>query len=330
MKFGIIGAGGWGTALSCVLAENGFHPLIWAYEVETTNDININRSNSVFLPGIKLHSSIRATSSLDELNSCDTLLLSTPTQNIRSVVSSAPELFKNKRIINVAKGIEIGTMYRVSQILQDVCSIAPDNYAVLTGPSHAEEVARKIPTTIVIASENSVYAQEIQTAFNNSYFRVYTSNDIIGCEIGGALKNVIAVAAGVIDGAGFGDNTKAALITRGLAEMTRLGVAMGAMQNTFFGLSGIGDLFVTCASKLSRNRQVGEQIGKGIPLAEIFKNMKMVAEGVHTTQSAFELSKKHNVEMPITEQMHKILFENTSALDSMKELMARKSKSEWL
>ena len=330
MKIGIIGAGGWGTALSSVLADNGFHPLIWAYEKATADDININRTNSVFLPGVMLDSSIRATNSLSELESCDILILSTPTQNIRSVAMTMPHLFKGKKIINVAKGIEIGTMYRISQILEEVCDIDSCHYAVLTGPSHAEEVARKLPTTVVVASESSLFAQEIQSALNNSYFRVYTSNDVIGCEMGGALKNVIAVAAGIVDGAGFGDNTKAALITRGLAEMTRLGVAAGAMQNTFFGLSGIGDLFVTCASKLSRNRQVGENIGKGMTLPEIFKNMKMVAEGVHTTQSAFELSKKHNVEMPIVEQMHKILFEDFTPQEAMKELMGRKSKSEWL
>lgn len=330
MKIGIIGAGGWGTALSCVLADNGFQPLIWCFESTTTDEINLNRTNSVFLPGVTLPLAIRATSALTDLHSCDILVISTPTQHIRATVSAYPELFKGKRIIDVAKGIEIGTTYRISQILEEAVGIKPENYAVLTGPSHAEEVSRRHPTTVVTASDNGMLAAEVQKIFSNKNFRVYSSVDVIGCELGGALKNVIAVAAGVVDGAGFGDNTKAALITRGLAEITRLGVAVGATQNTFFGLSGIGDLFVTCASKLSRNRQVGEYLGRGQKIDDIISSMKMVAEGVHTTRSAYELAQTHRIEMPITEQIYKLLFGGYSVKDSMEELMARETKREWL
>jgi glycerol-3-phosphate dehydrogenase (NAD(P)+) len=331
LKIGIIGSGGWGVALSCVLSANGHLPIVWSYEKETVEEINNKHTNSVYLPGIDLQDNIVATNSFSDLEVCDYLLISTPTQHIRGTISRASDLIRNKKIINVAKGVEVDTMLRVSEILSEVCAAnVEDNYCVLTGPSHAEEVARKVATTVVGASDNSVLAKEVQGLFSNNYFRVYTSTDVIGCEIGGALKNVIAVAAGIIDGAGMGDNTKAALITRGLSEITRLAIAIGAQPMTMFGLSGIGDLFVTCASKLSRNRWVGEQIGKGRKFREVLAEMKMVAEGVHTTKSAFELSQKHQVEMPIVEQMYNILFKEVSPIDALNELMTRKSKKEWV
>lgn len=330
IKVGILGAGGWGCALACVLADNQIPVTIWAFEQETVADINNNHRNSVYLPNAELSPSIKATNSFDDLNDCDIIIISTPTQHIRSIVAQCKDLIKSKKIINVSKGIEIGTMYRISEILEEVCEMDINNYAVLTGPSHAEEVARKKVATVVTASQDLSFAQEIQTLFSNKYFRVYTSSDIIGCEIGGALKNVIAVATGIVDGGKYGDNAKAAIFTRGLVEMSRLAMAMGANYNTLFGLSGIGDLFVTCASTLSRNWQVGNKIGQNIPLEEIMGKTKMVAEGVHSTRSAYQLSQKYNIDMPIITQMFHVLFEGRSPDVAVGELMGRRHKSEWI
>jgi len=232
-------------------------------------------------------------------------------------------------LVNVAKGVENDSLMRMSQvILENVNWARDDNVVTLSGPSHAEEVSRRIPTAIVSACPNLQTAEFVQNLFMNRYFRVYTNQDIIGVELGGALKNIVAIAAGICDGAGFGDNTKAALQPRGLVEMVRLGAAMGANQETFAGLSGMGDLIVTCMSRHSRNRYVGEQIGKGRTLDDILKEMVMVAEGVKTTRSAYELSKKYNVEMPITAQTFQILFEDKDALDALSELMMRGPKEE--
>ncbi|HOQ49026.1 MAG TPA: NAD(P)H-dependent glycerol-3-phosphate dehydrogenase, partial [Candidatus Kapabacteria bacterium] len=236
----------------------------------------------------------------------------------------------NRILINTSKGIEQNTTYRISQIFFEITNLPEDNFVVLSGPSHAEEVSRKIPTTVVAASSDISKAKLCQEMFSTPEFRVYTSNDVVGTEIGGALKNVLAIASGIIDGLGYGDNTKAALITRGLAEIVRLGVACGAHPWTFSGLSGLGDLFVTCNSKHSRNRLVGELIGKGKTLLEITSSMKMVAEGVATTISAIELGKRHNVELPITQQVYRILFENLSPKEAINELMTRESKHEWV
>jgi glycerol-3-phosphate dehydrogenase (NAD(P)+) len=263
------------------------------------------------------------------LKRCDLYILAVPTQYIRPVFTQYRFPIKEKILVNLSKGIEKNSLMRVSQILNDVSGINGKQYVVLTGPSHAEEVSRKTPTTIVAASDVIENARLIQDIFTNSYFRVYTSDDVIGCEIGGALKNVIAIAAGIIDGLGIGDNTKAALITRGLAGMTRLGVTLGANPITFSGLSGLGDLIVTCNSKHSRNRYVGEQIGKGRLLKEILSDMKMVAEGVETTASTNQLSEKHQVELPITAQVYKILFEDVAPLKAIANLMTRETKHEW-
>lgn len=330
MKIGVLGAGGWGTALSCVLSENSVQSIIWAYEADTVSDINNHHRNSVYLPHVRLNHLITATSNFDDLRQCDIILISTPTQHIRATVEKCKDLIKSKKIINVSKGIEIGTMYRISEILEEVCDIDINNYAILTGPSHAEEVARKKIATVVTASQNLAFAQQVQQLFSNAYFRVYSSTDVIGCELGGALKNVIAVAAGIIDGGNYGDNAKAALFTRGLVEISRLSLAMGAQYNTLFGLSGIGDLFVTCSSTLSRNWQVGNRLGKKEDLKEVIGSMRMVAEGVHTTRSAYQLSQKYNIDMPIVNELYKILFENTSPDEVMGNLMSRKSKSEWI
>ncbi len=327
IKLGIIGSGGWGTALSIIAKD--YNPIIWSFEKEVADDININHQNSVFLKGIDLPKSVSSTCIAEDINNCNVIVLASPSQFIRSVILEHNFDLKNKIIVNVAKGIEKFSLLRMSEVLNDAAGIDEDHYVVLTGPSHAEEVAIGTPTTVVSASSNYNANLIVQKIFTNPTFRVYSSDDVCGCELGGSLKNVIAIAAGILDGLGFGDNTKAALLTRGLAEMSRLGVALGANPLTFSGLSGLGDLFVTCNSRHSRNRFVGEQIGKGKKLNEILKEMKMVAEGVHTTDSAYHLGKKHLVEMPIAEQMYKILFENVEPLIAIKELMNRQSKREW-
>lgn len=325
----VIGAGGWGTTLATVLANNKFNVKIWGYEQEVVDEINNRHKNSTYLEGVQLPKNIEATSDTTITENADFVVNAIPTQYIRKTLERFNFVLKDKIIVNGAKGIENKTLMCVSKIFEDVAGIDPEHYVVLSGPSHAEEVARKMPTTVVAASKNRSYSQKIQESFSNNYFRVYSSDDIIGCELGGALKNIIAIAAGIIDGLELGDNTKAALITRGLAEMSRLGIELGADALTFSGLSGLGDLIVTCDSRHSRNRSVGEKIGKGMTLDEILKQMKMVAEGVNTTISAVELGKKSGIEMPIAEQVHNILFENMSPRQAINELMNRKFKSEW-
>lgn len=325
----IIGAGGWGTALSTVLVNNGFNIRIWAKEKETVDDININHQNSTFLPNVKLDEHIYASNNLEEFRDDEFIITAVPTQFIRTLFNNNKLDLKNKYILNIAKGIEKNTLLRCSQIFIEL-GLNPENYVVITGPSHAEEVALQIPTTIVSASEDYDLALFVQNLLSNEYFRIYTNNDLIGCELGGSLKNVIAISAGIIEGLGLGDNTKAALITRGLAEISRLAIAMGANPYTMFGLAGLGDLFVTCNSKHSRNRFVGEMLGKGQKLSQILANMKMVAEGVETTISAQELSKLHNVEMPIIQKVYQILFEDLDPNLAIHQLMTRSAKHEWL
>ncbi len=328
MNIGIIGAGGWGTALAQVAARNGHQVRLWARNQGLVDEINDKRTNSVYLPDVQLVEGVRATSDATLLNSDELIVIAVPTQYIRGVFSANAFDIREKVVANSAKGIENKTLLRVSQLLKESCKIDRDNYAVISGPSHAEEVVREVPTTVVAASYDENTARCVQDVFNNTTFRVYRSSDVIGAELGGALKNVIAIAAGIIDGLGTGDNTKAALITRGLAEISRLGVELGANPLTFSGLSGLGDLIVTCDSRHSRNRRVGELIGKGQTLAEILAHSPMVAEGVATTESAYFLAQRHHVEMPIVEQVYEILFHNKSPRQAIYDLMARESKSE--
>jgi len=325
----VIGAGGWGTSLSTVLAINGYDVKIWALEKETADDINYNHRNSVFLPNINLNDRITATNNFDDFRDQKFIISAVPTQFIRSLYINNNFDFKDKYILNIAKGIEKNTLLRCSQIFIKL-GLLTDHYAILTGPSHAEEVARQMPTTVVSASDDYDFAMFIQNLLSNDYLRIYTNEDVIGCELGGSLKNVIAISAGIIEGLELGDNTKAALITRGLAEISRLAIAMGANPYTMFGLAGLGDLFVTCNSKHSRNRYVGEMIGKGQILSQILANMKMVAEGVETTISANELSKLHNVDMPIIQKVYQILFEDLNPNIAIHQLMTRSAKHEWL
>lgn len=325
----ILGAGGWGTALAMLLDSNGHKVTVWSHETDTCNEINTAHTNAVYLKGFTLSDSIVASTDVKPIADAEYIVSSIPSQYIHNAIKQFSLPLEGKKIINCSKGIERHSLLRVSQILEDAINLKPEDFCVLTGPSHAEEVAKQVPTTVVASSEDAVFAKEVQNIFNSQRFRVYTSDDVIGCEIGGSLKNVIALAAGVVDGLQLGDNAKAALITRGLAEMTRLGVAMGAKSVTFSGLSGLGDLVVTCNSRHSRNRMVGEMIGQGKTLKQIMEGMKMVAEGVHTTESAYDLGKKHNVEMPITEQMYEVLFNDKTAVDAISDLMNRTSKHEW-
>lgn len=328
MRLNIIGAGGWGTALAAILASNGLLPIIWAREQETADAINNTNENSTFLPGVILSKSVRAVTDFATATDASVLVLAVPTQFIRETVKKNAALFKGKTIINVAKGIERGTGLRVSQILHEAAGIVPENYVVLTGPSHAEEAARNTPTAVVAASSNRDAVKIAQEAFSTASFRVYSGDDVIGAEIGGAVKNIIAIAAGIIDGLEIGDNAKAALITRGLAEMSRLGAALGADVRTFAGLSGLGDLIVTCNSRHSRNRRVGEDIGRGKLLADILSEMKSVAEGVWTTESVLALANSLGIEMPIAAQVGDILFRNKSPRAAIIELMTRENRSE--
>ncbi|HCN04504.1 MAG TPA: glycerol-3-phosphate dehydrogenase [Bacteroidetes bacterium] len=322
----VIGAGAWGTALAVVAATNQHRVSLWARESDVVSDVNTSHRNLRFLPDAELQSSIYATDDLASITDADIVIVAIPTQHIRSTLTAAP-LLRNAIVVNVAKGIEIGTHLRVSEILGDL-GLLGDSYTVLSGPSHAEEVVKSMPTTVVVASQDDAAARVVQDVLSTDDFRVYTSDDVIGVEICGALKNVIAIASGVIDGLGMGDNTKAALITRGLAEIARLGVALGATPSTFYGLAGLGDLYVTCSSRHSRNRFVGEELGKGRTLDSILSSMTAVAEGVTTTRAALELAATVGVELPITEKIAGIMFAAEDPRDAIRELMTRPTKDE--
>jgi glycerol-3-phosphate dehydrogenase (NAD(P)+) len=325
MRIGIIGAGAWGTALACVAADAGHDVCIWAREQAVVDAITTTHTNAAFLPGSHLADTVRATMVMEDLVGSDIVINATPTQFVRGTILD--RAVAGSILVNVAKGIEVGTTKRVSEIVGEVApSIAA--YVVLSGPSHAEEVVRRMPTTVVAASADIAVAQTVQNALTTPAFRVYASDDVVGVEICGALKNVIAIAAGIVDGLGLGDNTKAALMTRGLAEIARLGVALGADQGTFYGLAGLGDLYVTCASQHSRNRSVGEQIGKGSSLDAILSTMSAVAEGVPTTTAALELASSVGIELPITQKVASILFHGEDPRSAIRDLMLRPVKSE--
>lgn len=328
-RIGIFGAGGWGTSLAALLSNNHHSVILWTHEEEVNNEINSNHGNSIYLKGVGLPETLKCTLDPKDLSDSDIIVIAIPTQYIRETIIKYGIKLDQKIVVSVAKGIEKDSYFRGSEILKDVAGVSDHQYVILTGPSHAEEVSRNLATTVVAASKDNSSAVLVQNTFTTPNFRVYTTDDVIGCEIGGSLKNVIAIAAGMIDGLQLGDNTKAALITRGLAEMSRLGVALGADPLTFSGLSGLGDLYVTCSSKFSRNRFVGEEIGRGKKITQITNEMKMVAEGVTTTKSAHFLAVKHNVELPIVNQVYKILFEDNSPLEALKKLMTRETKREW-
>ncbi len=331
-KIAVLGAGSWGTTLAILLSCNGREVSLWEHLDSACQDLNAKRENANFLPGIKIPPDIFISSNLsDIIDSSSVIVLAVPSHVIRPVCETLAQLdIRNRLIISVAKGIENDTLMRMSEVISEIL-VSSDNQnrvGVLSGPSHAEEVSVRMPTSIVAAATDNKIARKIQEIFINEYFRVYTNNDVIGVELGGALKNIIALAAGIVDGLGFGDNTKAALLTRGIAEISRLGGALGANPSTFSGLSGIGDLIVTCTSRHSRNRRMGEMIGQGLSLEEALTHMTMVAEGVKTTTSAYQLAKKIGVEMPITNQVYRVLFEGYNAKHAVKELMTREAKPE--
>jgi len=331
MKIAVLGAGGWGTTLAILLHRNGHNVTLWEFNSEYAATLEEYRENFYYLPKIIIPRDIKITDDLEAaVRDKNIILITTPTQFIRNNLKPLKNYkFKDEIFVSASKGIENDSLLMVSDIILDIFEHAKkDKIVSLSGPSHAEEVSRRIPTAVVSASNNHKTAEFVQKIFSNNYFRVYSSTDLIGTEIGGALKNVIAIAAGISDGAQFGDNTKAALMTRGINEIMKLGLKLKAKKETFFGLSGIGDLIVTCESKHSRNRFVGEQIGSGKKLSVILKEMKMVAEGVATTKSAFELSKRHRIEMPIVEEIYAILFEDRSPHLATKNLMMRNLKSE--
>lgn len=330
-RIAVIGGGSWGTALADLLARNGNDTILWAYEKSLADEMSKTRVNSVYMSGVTLHESLRITSSLEEaLTERTMVLLVTPVQVMRSVLSQAAGLIGSDTIIvNASKGIELDTLKTVSQIC---CEIMGDEiisrYVALSGPTFAREVAERLPTLILAASSNENCAARVQAAISNPSFRAYTNSDYIGAELGGAIKNVIAIAAGICDGLGFGHNARAALITRGLAEMNRLGLAMGADAHTFAGLAGMGDLVLTCTGDLSRNRTVGYKLGQGMRLSAILAEMKMVAEGVKSAESIYRLSCKLGVDMPIVAKVFQILHEDKPAREAVTELMARALKAE--
>ena len=329
-KISVIGSGGWGIALTILLHKNGHDLTIWSFDKKEAEELKKTRQNKTKLPNILLPEDIKVTDDLKEaVDDKDILILAVPSKAIRSVSKSLKNIIKdNQIIVNVAKGLEEDTLKTMTDIIEEELKEKNPQVAVLSGPSHAEEVGKGIPTTCVVSAHNKELTLYLQNIFMNPSFRVYTSPDMIGVEIGGALKNVIALAAGIADGLNYGDNTKAALITRGIKEISTLGVAMGGEQSTFYGLTGLGDLIVTCASMHSRNRRAGILLGQGKTLDEAIKEVNMVVEGVYSAKSALMAAKKYNVEIPIIEQVNAVLFENKNAAEAVNELMIRDKKLE--
>ncbi len=330
-KVTVIGAGSWGTAIAFILAENGHDCLLWARRSEQAEEIDKKHTNHAYLPGVSLPGNLRATSDLKAaVEHGDTLVIAVPTKAIRDICAEVNAMeIDAKLLVHVSKGIEPDSLKRISEMIDE--ELAPSkkkSIVVLSGPSHAEEVVLHHPTTVTAASTDLAAAEKVQDLFMNQYFRVYTNNDIVGVEIGAALKNVIALAAGISDGLGYGDNAKAALITRGLAEISRLGVKMGANPLTFSGLTGLGDLIVTCTSVHSRNWKAGNMLGQGNSLEEVISGMGMVIEGVRTTKAAHQLARRYEVSMPLTEALYAILFNHVDLKEAVDQLMTRMKKQE--
>jgi glycerol-3-phosphate dehydrogenase (NAD(P)+) len=328
----VVGAGAWGTALALVLERNGHDVRLWSYEADVARAIDEERRNP-YLDGVPIPERLRAETDLaTAVRGAELVVSASPSQFVRRVMAeAAPHLRSDVVLVSATKGIELDTLLRMDEVLGEVLPTgAMARFCVLSGPSFAKEVAAGAPTAVVIGSRNGAAADRARMLFQTASFRVYTNNDVIGVELGGALKNVIALAAGTTAGLGYGHNTLAALITRGLAEITRLGLAVGAQKDTFYGLAGVGDLVLTCTGSLSRNRTVGYRLGQGETLEQILSDMSAVAEGVKTTGAALELARRHGVEMPITEQMYAILYEGRSADEALRALMSRDPKpDEW-
>ncbi|MCR8842984.1 NAD(P)H-dependent glycerol-3-phosphate dehydrogenase [Paenibacillus sp. SC116] len=330
-KVAVFVAGSWGTALCQVLADNQHEVVVWTRSEQQAVEMNERHTNQKYLPNAILSSAIRATTSIeDAMNGAYACVIVAPSAALRGVAAQMKQHWQQDMfIVHAVKGFETETLARMSEVLNDELQCGEERIAVLSGPSHAEEVISQCPTTVVIASASLETAAMAQDLFmNDSYFRVYTNSDIVGVELAGALKNIIALGAGLSDGLKFGDNGKAALITRGLAEIVRLGTAMGANPLTFAGLAGVGDLVVTCTSQHSRNWRAGSMIGQGMPIDEVLEQMGMVVEGIRTTKAAYILAEKHDVQMPITEQLYRVLFEQLDPKTAVEKLMGRVRKNE--
>ena len=322
MDVAVLGAGSWGTTLAIHLADKGESVRLWEVSEKVAEVLSKKRENTKFLPSIQIPEKILISSSLEEvLNKAQIVVVAVPSHCMREVVRKVGKVKQKGVVLSASKGIEEGSLKRMSEVIRE--ELPESRICVLSGPSHAEEVSRKIPTTVVVSSADSDLAKDMQRLFMTNSLRVYTNSDVIGVELGGALKNIIAISCGISDGLGFGDNTKAAILTRGLAEITRLGVAMGANPATFAGLSGMGDLVTTCISQYSRNRKLGELIAKGKSLDEALSIIGQVAEGVRTTKCAYKLAGIHKVDVPITEQIHAVLFEGKDARAAAADLMVR-------
>ncbi len=327
-KIAVIGNGGWGTTLALLLLKKGYDVFLWGAFPDYVQFLKEKKENVKFLPGISLPKELKHTAdSVEALGGASVAVLAAPSHVMREVAKRIKSSYQSKTtLVSVAKGVEVNSLKRMSEILVE--ELRPLSIAVLSGPSHAEEVARGVPTSVAVASKNEEIAHQVQKLFMTDRFRVYTNADLIGVELGGAFKNVIAIAAGISDGLGYGDNTKSALLTRGLAEMTRLGVAMGAKRETFYGLAGVGDLITTGFSKHGRNKRIGELLGKGMKMEEALKTTEMVAEGVITSAAVVQLSKKYSVEMPISQKVYQVLYENLDPVKAVQELMLREAKPE--
>ncbi len=327
LNIGLLGGGSWGSSVASITSRNA-PTRMWARDPNTVNDINKFHRNEKYLPGFKLHESLRASKSIKKtIKNVDVVIMAIPSHSFRQVLEDArPHIRPWVPIVSLTKGLEQGTKMRMTEIIEQVMPGHPAG--ALTGPNLSREIMAGQAAGSVIAMVDDTIAKELQKVFESGLFRVYTNDDVVGCELGGALKNVIAIAAGMGDGAGAGDNTRAAVITRGLAELTRLGVAMGGKPATFAGLTGIGDLVATCSSKLSRNHHVGYELGKGRKLKEIIESMSMVAEGVKTCAVVMELAEEYGVEMPISEEVYKVLYDGNSVLDAYRGLLRHQSGSE--
>ena len=331
LKIGVVGAGSWGTALANLLAGKGYPIDWWVFEADVCEQIRAYRENRIFLPGVKLSRNLEATNDLAAVvRDKDVVLIVVPSHVMRSVAESvAPHLLPTAIVVSASKGIENETLLTMSEVLKEALEgFQDDRFSVLSGPSFAREVVQNLPTVVTAASRNLDCARSVQHIFATPFFRVYTHDDVIGVELGGSIKNVIAIAAGMIDGLGMGLNTRAALITRGMTEIRRLGVALGANPRTFTGLAGMGDLVLTCTGSISRNHTVGFKIGQGMTLEEVLRDMRMVAEGIKTARSVYNLSLRSGVEMPISQAIYQILYEGLSPKDAVYQLMTRDLKRE--
>ncbi|GAA4707004.1 NAD(P)H-dependent glycerol-3-phosphate dehydrogenase [Streptomyces buecherae] len=326
----VFGAGSWGTAFAMVLADAGCEVTLWARRPEVVEAINTGHGNPDYLPGATLPDTVRATTEpAVAARGAEFAVLTVPSQTLRANLAAwAPLLPADAVLVNLMKGVELGTAKRMSEVIEEVAGVGPERVAVLTGPNLAKEIAARQPAAAVVACSDEAVAQRLQAACHTSYFRPYTNTDVVGCELGGAVKNVIALAVGIADGMGLGDNAKASLITRGLAETTRLGLAMGADAHTFAGLAGMGDLVATCSSPLSRNHTFGTNLGRGMTLAETIAVTKQTAEGVKSCESVLDLAQRHRVDMPITETVVSIVHGGKPPLVALKELMSRSAKPE--